>query len=129
MGASGSLLKLEPCDDTNLLQQFNTHDVNDLIDDTNHSKDGKPFELIPSKYAPQGKDDFISGSSCVTAGWPFLYGVGVLNDDINSDNDSNIAIVVMNEADVDVDLQYTDDGGKTMITYGINGRSISTILI
>ena len=127
MSASGSLLKLEPCDDTNLLQQFNTRDVNDLIVDTSHSKDGKPFELIPSKYVPQGKDDFISYSSCVTAGWPFLYGVGVLNDNINSDNDSNIAIVVMNEADVDVDLQYTDDGGKTMITYGINGRSISTI--
>ena len=122
MGASGSLLKLEPCDEANSLQQFVFDDITIHASDKLYKNDAKPFEMIPSNYIAQGDGELISSSLCITAGWPFLYGVAVHNE-----NDNRIALVIMNEADVDVDLQYTDDGGKTMITYGINGKSISTI--
>jgi len=124
VGSSGSLLQLLECDSTNSLQFFASPAVSDLPPSVYpHIYVGKPFELLPLDF--QEVSRLISGftanippvSLCATAGWPFLYGSSVLRPD------GTQAIVAVNEASIEVSVQYTDDG-VTQLSFGIGPKSM-----
>lgn len=95
---SGAMLSLSACDTNNPRQRFS------VDSDTGEIK------------SEVGKD------LCLTAGWPFLSGVSFF------DGQDTTITVIMNEAPVDTEVVLHDFVRDEMTIFGINSRSIQTII-
>ena len=114
-GESGALVELVTCNSLDITQLW-------LVVPT--PPDGTSYELQPVFFSRMvARYNNQDRSQCLTAGWPFLYGVATKN------SKGDISLVVNNEAPVDVALSYTDDGGKSYIQYGVGEKSLSTFVV
>jgi len=77
--------------------------------------------LNPNQRWAIGNDAVSQGSMCVTAGWPFLQAVAV--DTPSGD----VALVVLNEANAEVDIGIGDSRGYSFEAF-IPARSIQTYM-
>jgi hypothetical protein len=114
-GESGALVELVTCNSLDFTQLW-------LVVPT--PPDGTSYELQPVFYSRMVARYYNQDrSQCLTAGWPFLYGVASKNAA------GDVSLVVSNEASMDVSVSYTDDGGRSYIQYGVGAKSISTFVV
>ncbi len=98
----GALVELQSCDSSVSHQRF----VLDKV----------TGEIVPYSTF----DDSNNIGLCLTAGWPMLHGVAVQNPS------NQIVTVIVNEALVDTEL--TLYANMKELNFGINGRSIQTVV-